>query len=118
LPLFQESCRKWRYLPAAEQTWTNFKTQFAEAHQDLRQTQNTRQGSGCHNANNAVDLFVKETADAFTNLTTATASYCQMLANVKATNKEITKPLAIKETEIKVLEAKTQELLSLVATFT
>jgi hypothetical protein len=53
--MFSESCREWRRRPAAEQTWTNFKTQFAEAHQDLRLVQSTTQGAGYHNANNAMD---------------------------------------------------------------
>jgi hypothetical protein len=108
--LFQESCREWRRRPTAEQTWTNFKTQFAEAHQDLRRTQNTTQGSGYHNANNAMDSFVNNTADAFANLATATASDRQMLADLTTTNKEITKQLAAKDTEIAQLKAKVQDL--------
>jgi hypothetical protein len=89
---------------------TNLKTQFAEAHQDLCQRQNTTQGSGYHNANNAIDSFVNETPYAFANLATATASDRQMLADLTATNKEITKHLATKDTEIKELKAKIQEL--------
>jgi hypothetical protein len=108
--LFQESWREWRRRPAAEQTWTNFKTQFAEAHQDLRQTQNTTQGSGYHNANNAMDSFVNDTADVFANLATATASDRQMLAHLTTTNKEITKQLAAKDTKIAQLKAKVQDL--------
>jgi hypothetical protein len=34
----------------------------------LRQTQNTTQGSGYHNANTTMDSFVNETADASANL--------------------------------------------------
>jgi hypothetical protein len=108
--LLPESCREWRRRPAAEQTWTNFKEQFAEAHQDLRLTQNTTQGAGYHNANNAMDSFVNDTAEAFANLATATASDRQMLADLTTTNKEITKQLATKDAEITQLKAKIQDL--------
>jgi hypothetical protein len=76
----------------------------------LRQTQNITQGSGYHNANNAIDTFVNETADAFTNLATATASDRQIFDDLTATNKEITKHLATKDTEIAQLKAKVQDL--------
>jgi hypothetical protein len=108
--LFNESCREWRRRPEAEKTWTNFKTQFAEAHQDLRITQNTTQGAGFHNANNAMDSFVNDTADAFANLATATASDRQMLADLTATNNALTVHLATKDTEIGKLKARIQDL--------
>jgi hypothetical protein len=46
----------------------------------------------------------------FVNLATATASDRQMLSDLTATNKEFTKHLATKDTEIKDLKAKIQEL--------
>jgi hypothetical protein len=74
------------------QTWDNFKSSFAEAHSDLRLSQQTTQGAGFHSANNAMESFVTETADAFANL--ATTSDCQLMADLAATNKALLQQLA------------------------
>ena len=92
--MFPEACREWRRRPGADQTWEHFKTSFAEAHADLRLSQQTTQGAGFHSANNAMDSFVNDTADAFANLATATASDRQLMADLAATNKALTKQLA------------------------
>jgi hypothetical protein len=44
--LFPEACREWRRQPPAYTTWTNFKTDFAEAHLDLRLDPGTTQEGG------------------------------------------------------------------------
>jgi hypothetical protein len=103
--LFPEACREWRRQPMAHKTWANFKTDFAEAHLDLRLAQGTSQEGGYHGANNAMDSFVTETADAFANLATATASDRQMLANLTASNAELTKQIAAKDVEIASLRS-------------
>jgi hypothetical protein len=95
--MLPDACREWRRRPAADQTWDHFKTAFAEAHADLRLSQQTTQGAGFHSANNAMDSFVTETADAFANLATATASDRQLMANLAETNKALTKQLADKD---------------------
>jgi hypothetical protein len=98
--LFPEACREWRRSPAADQTWAIFKTSFAEAHQDLRLATGTTQTSGYHSANQAMDTFVTDTADAFANLATATTSDRQMLADLTASNKKLTEQIAEKDKEI------------------
>jgi hypothetical protein len=98
--LFPEACREWRRQPPAYKTWANFKTDFAEAHLDLRLAQGTTQEGGYHGVNNAMDSFVTETADAFANLATVTASDHQMLADLTASKKELTKQIAAKDDEI------------------
>jgi hypothetical protein len=98
--LFPEACHEWRWQPPAYTTWANFKTDFAEAHLDLRLAQGTTQEGGYHGANNAMDSFVTKTADAFANVATATASDRQMLANLTASNKELTKQIAAKDVKI------------------
>jgi hypothetical protein len=103
--IFPEACREWRRRPAAEKTWAIFKTAFAEAHQDLRLSQGTTQEGGYHSANLAMDSFVHETADAFANLATATASDRKMLADLTAINKELTKQLAARDTELAQLRS-------------
>jgi hypothetical protein len=50
-----------------------------------------------------MDLFLKEMVDAFANLATATASDRQMMADLTATNKELTQQLAAKDIEIAML---------------
>jgi len=105
--MFPESCREWRCKPEAEKTWARFKVHFTEAHQDWRLTQGTTQTAGYHGANNAMDSFVNDTADAFTNFATATASDRQMLADLTASNKALTELIARKDTEIGNLKKKT-----------
>jgi hypothetical protein len=95
--MFPEACRDWRRRPFADQTWEHFKAAFAEAHADLRLSQQTTQGAGFHRANNAMDSFVTDTADAFANLATATASNRQLMADLAAINKALTKQLADKD---------------------
>jgi hypothetical protein len=98
--LFQEACREWRKKLAIDKTWAHFKEHFAEAHHDLCLTQWTTQEGGYHSANNVMDSFVNETADAFANLATATALDCQMFDDLTAINKELTKQLAAKDHEL------------------
>jgi hypothetical protein len=77
--MLPEACHEWRRNPG-DHTWPNFKTFFAEAHQDLRDSQITLKQSGYHDAdsvlNNANDSVIDQhdTAKAIANLATATAS--------------------------------------------
>ena len=103
--IFPDACREWRRRPQAEKTWVNLKIHFAEAHNDYRLTQTTIQGSGYHNANNAMEDFVSETADAFANLATATASDRTMLAELTQSNSELLRQLAAQTSEIANLRA-------------
>ena len=107
--MFPESCREWRRKIEADKTWARFKIHFTEAHQDWRLSQGTTQTAGYHGANNAMDSFVNDTADAFANLATATASDRQMLADLTATNKDLTQQMAKKDTKISNLKKKLHE---------
>jgi hypothetical protein len=44
--MFPEACREWRRRPPPEQTWVNFKTEFAIAHQEYRESQTTSNQAG------------------------------------------------------------------------
>ena len=103
--LFPEACREWRRRPAGEKIWTNFKTHFSEAHNDYRLTQNTAQTAGYHSANNAMEGFVSDTADAFANLATATASDRTMMTELTKTNTELLRQLASQAQELQALRA-------------
>jgi hypothetical protein len=107
--MFHKSCREWRRKPEAEKTLARFKVHFTKAHHDWRLAQGTTQTEGYHGANNAMDSFVNNTADAFANLAMATASNRQMLANLTATNKELTQLMAKKDTEISNLKKELQD---------
>ena len=110
--LFPESCREWRRKLDDDKNWANFKIHFTEAHQDWRLAQGTAQTAGYHGANNAMDSFVNDTADAFANLATATASDRQMMADLTATNKDLTQLVSKRDAELSTLKAKLRSLQS------
>ncbi len=103
--MFPEACRDWRKLPAIDKTWTTFKIDFAEACRDCRLSQATTQTNGFHSANNAMDSFVTDTADAFANLATATASDRKLMADLAASNQTLLAQLASKDNDISKLQA-------------
>jgi hypothetical protein len=103
--MFPEACRDWRKLPAIDKTWATFKIDFAEAYRDFRLSQATTQTNGFHSANNAMDSFVTDTADAFANLATATASDRKLMADLAASNQTLLAQLASKDTDISKLQA-------------
>jgi hypothetical protein len=103
--LFADASREWRRRPLVDKTWPNFKIHFAEAHNDYRLTQTTAQAAGYHSANNVMDDFVSETADAFANLATATASDRTMMAELTQSNSELLRQLAAQTTEIQNLRS-------------
>jgi hypothetical protein len=96
--MLPEACREWRHNPA-EHSWPNFKTFFAEAHQDLRDSQLTSKKSGYHDANAVLNnadnslLDQHDTPEAIANLATATASDRTTVANLSATNSALTAEL-------------------------
>jgi hypothetical protein len=104
--VFSDACREWRKRPPAEHTWQNFQTHFAFAHEDNRLIQqHTTQGGGFHQANNAMDSFVTDTAEAFANLATAAASDRDVLRTLTNTNNDLLQQLAAKDTELNQLRA-------------
>ena len=90
----------------AEHTWNHFKTHFALAHEDNRLVQqHTTQGKGYHQANNAMDAFVTDTAEAFANLAMAAASDRNVLKTLTNTNNDLLQQLAAKDSELTQLQA-------------
>jgi hypothetical protein len=94
-----EACREWRRNPD-DHTWQIFKTFFAEAHQDLRDSQITSKQSGYHDDNAVLndahdDVLLDQhgTAKAIANLATATASNGATVASLTATNSTLTSAL-------------------------
>jgi hypothetical protein len=88
--MFPEACRDWRRLPIADKTWDRFKTDFATAHQEFRDTQLTANQTGYHSANALQEEAIAiQTADALANLATATASDRTTVANLTDTNAKL-----------------------------
>jgi hypothetical protein len=76
---FMSACHRWNEKPAAEKTWTHFKSHFAAAHRQHNQMQGeTAAHAGFHSANGAMtqneDQMAEATIGALANLATATAA--------------------------------------------
>jgi hypothetical protein len=73
------ACRRWNEKPAAEKTWTHFKSHLADAHRQHKQMQGESAATaGYHSANAAMtqneDQMAEATIGALANLATATAT--------------------------------------------
>jgi hypothetical protein len=92
--MFPDDCKLWRRMDTPLKTWTEFKRVFTLAHQELRESQQTSQGSGYNSANNVQnddEAYIQhETAEAIANLATATASDRATVASLTATNSKLT----------------------------
>jgi hypothetical protein len=76
---FMSACRRWNEKPAAEKTWTHFKSHFAAAHRQNKQMQGESAASaGYHSANAAMtqseDQMAEATIGALANLETVNTS--------------------------------------------
>jgi hypothetical protein len=80
--------------------WASFKHHFAIAAQENREDQTSGQEGGYHSANSAMEEFQTETAEAFANLSSATAADRQMLQELMATKTQLLTQLAVKDSEI------------------
>ena len=68
--MFTDDCKIWNRRPAVEKIWAQLKLDFAMAHAELRESQQTSKLAGFQ-ANNA-EVIPKETAEAIANLASAT----------------------------------------------
>jgi hypothetical protein len=107
--LYADSCRDWRRRDVLEQTWPNFKTDFAAAHRDLRLIQTAAHGAGYQSANSAMeDLaaeYRRETSEALGHLATATAADRTAVANLTQANTSLSSQLNTANTTIDSLRA-------------
>jgi hypothetical protein len=101
--VYEHAVREWRRLPTPDHTWSNFKHHFADAATDLRDDRRTSNQSGYHAANNALEAFTNDTAEAFANLANATVADRSMMADLMATNKELLDQLKHKDSELMTL---------------
>jgi phage shock protein A len=104
------ACRRWNEKPAAEKTWTHFKSHFAAAHRQHKQMQGESAATArYHSANAAMtqneDQMAKATIGALENLTTATAADRGVVAALTQANSRLVKQLEENSSELRELQA-------------
>lgn len=97
--MFPDDAKTWKRRAPIDKTWTNFKTVFATAHQELRECQQTTGATSFHSANSAMTLQT-ETVDAIANLATATAADRASIATLTTTISKLTTELATTNTKL------------------
>jgi hypothetical protein len=108
------ACRRWNEKPAADKTWTHFKSHFAAAHRQHKQMQGeTAATAGYHSANAAMtqneDQMAEATIGALANLApataTATAGDRGVVAALTQANSRLVKQLEENASELRELKA-------------
>jgi hypothetical protein len=107
---FMSACRRWNEKPAAEKTWTHFKSHFAAAHRQHKQMQGeSATTAGFHSANAAMtqneDQMDEATIGALENLATATAADRGVVAALTQANSRLVKQLEENSSELRELKA-------------
>ena len=98
--MFAQDYKYWKRTTPYDKTWAKFKTFFATAHQEWRESQATPSGNMYGTAptsgasSNAVHQHI-ETADAIAFLATATAADRTTVATLASTNAKVTAELSI-----------------------
>jgi hypothetical protein len=95
---FMSACRRWNEKPAAEKTWTHFKSHLAAAHRQHKQMKGeTAAHAGFHSANAAMtqteDHMSEATIGALANLATATAADRGVVTALTQANAQLVKQL-------------------------
>jgi hypothetical protein len=104
------ACCRWNEKPAAEKTWTHFKSHFAAARRQHKQMQGeTAAHAGFHSANAAMtqneDQMAEATIGALANLATATAADRGAVAALTQANSRLVKQLEETASELSELKA-------------
>jgi hypothetical protein len=104
------ACRCWNKKPAAEKTWTHFKSHFAAAHPQHKQMQGeTAANAGYHSANAAMthneDQMAEATIGPLANQATATAADRGVVAALTQANSRLVKQLEENTSKLRELKA-------------
>jgi hypothetical protein len=104
------ACRRWKEKPAAEKTWTHFKSHFAAAHRQHKQMQGeTAAHAGFHSASATMtqneDQMDEATIGALANMATATAADIGVVAALTQANSRLVKQLEETSSELRELKA-------------
>ena len=93
--IFVDDCREWKRLPLDQKTWINFKVEFAQAHQEWRESNSTT--AGAHFGVNNLELQ-NSTANAIAELSAATAADRATMVSLTASVQTLTAQLASTQT--------------------
>jgi hypothetical protein len=104
------ACRRWNEKPAAEKTWTHFKSHFAAAHRQHKQMKGeTAAHARFHSANAAMtqteNHMAEATIGALANLATATASDRGVVAGLTQAKARLVKQLEETSSELREFRA-------------
>jgi hypothetical protein len=104
------ACRRWNEKPAADKTWTHFKSHFTAAHRQHKQMQGESVATaGYHSANAAMtqneDHMAEATIGDLANLATATAADKGVVAALTQANSRLAKQLEENSSELRELKA-------------
>jgi hypothetical protein len=107
---FMSACRRWNEKPAAEKTWTHFKSHFAAAHRQHKKMQGeSASNARYHSANAAMtqkeDEMAEATIGALANLATATAADRGVVAALTQANSRLAKQLEANSSKLRELKA-------------
>jgi hypothetical protein len=107
---FMSACRRWNEKPAADKTWTHFKSHFAAAHRQHKQMKGeTAAHAGFHSANAAMnqteDQMAEATIRALANMATATTADRGVVAALTQANSCLVKQLEETASELRELKA-------------
>jgi hypothetical protein len=107
---FMSASRRWNEKPAAEKTWTRFKSHFTAAHLQHKQMKGgTDAHAGFHSANAAMtqteDHMAETTIGDLANLSTSTASDRGVVSALTQAKAHLAKQLAETSSELRELRA-------------
>jgi hypothetical protein len=107
---FMSACLRWNEKPAAEKTWTHFKSHFAAARRQHKQMQGeSAANAGYHSANSAMTQteyqMAEATIGALENLAAATAADRGVVEALTQENYRLAKQLEENSSELKELKA-------------
>jgi hypothetical protein len=106
---FMSACRRWNEKPAADKTWTHFKSHFAAAHRQHKKMQGeTAASAGYHSANASMtqneDQMAEATIGAWANMATETAADRGVVAALTQANSRLVKQLEENASELRKLK--------------
>jgi hypothetical protein len=107
---FMSACRRWNEKHAIEKTWRQFKSHFAAAHRQHKQTQGeSASTAGCYSTSAAVshkeDQMDESTIGALANIATATVADRGVVAALTQANARLVKQLEDNSNELRELKA-------------
>jgi hypothetical protein len=106
---FMSACSRWNEKPAAEKTWTHFKSHFSAAHRQHKQMQGESAATAGYHSDNAAMTqheyqMAEATIGALANLTTATAADRGVVAALTQANSRLAKQLEENSSELRELK--------------